>query len=311
MPTSAGSVIPPTRATPGSSCRPASSPGPTRAEQPKVSRTADRVILQAPGGGKKKLPHYEACTEAFVVDKLEHTHLTGEDGQGLITVSSWPGDAAWSDYVVGEIETARPWLNEHLGGDTPLAGLTFRETASQGRYSAAGDDRPIDGIIGLIEGDYATGAVAERLARTWFGPERVSEPWLAEGLAMWAGRSAVGEPCPVPALPEAGPDDPVVDPDALIPRTTVDLDDWTVPVLGTDEPLAWQRSRYQSSVTCGIVERAAAAVGDEVMTDIVAELLASPSPFGVADWLVALALASDAETVAAIRESIAEAGITA
>ncbi len=191
--------------------------------QPTIKRTADSVILQSPG--QKDPGIYEVCTEAFALDKLENVYLAGEDGQGLITVSSWPGQTSWSDYVVGEVEAARPWLETHLGSDFPLSELTFREVGVQGRYSAQGDARPIGGVIGLLEEDFATGVVAERLARTWFGPERISEPWLAEGLAMWAGRSAVGERCPVPALPEAGPGDPVVDPDALIPRTAVDLDD--------------------------------------------------------------------------------------
>lgn len=74
---------------------------------------------------------------------------------------------------------------------------------------------------------------------------------------------------------------------------------------------AWQRSRYQSAVTCGLVEAAAGVVGVDVMTDIIARMLVSETTVGAADWLVGLALASDADTVAAISESISEAGITA
>ncbi len=64
-------------------------------------------------------------------------------------------------------------------------------------------------------------------------------------------------------------------------------------------------------MTCGIVEDAADAVGADVMTGIIARLLASETAVGAADWLVELALASDADTVAGIRESISAAGITA
>ncbi len=161
------------------------------------------------------------------------------------------------------------------------------------------------------------------LARTWFGPDAVRDPWLAEGLAMWTGHAAIGSSCPEPVapqidVPETGTpetdapetDAPETDsPQADTPEADpLDLGDWIVagPV---DEKATWNRSRYQSAVTCGIVETAAESIGPEAMTAIVADLLASPAPVSATDWLVEVAVASDADTVSALRSRIAEVGL--
>ena len=61
-------------------------------------------------------------------------------------------------------------------------------------------------------------------------------------------------------------------------------------------------------MACEIVQTAADAIGTGAMTAIVAELLASPTPVGATDWLVEVAVASDAQTVDVLRSRIAEAG---
>ncbi len=279
-------------------------------QQPTVEPSADGVVMTAPAGKDPSL--YYACTEAFQPDRYETTRLGGGDGQGLVTVAAWPGGTAWTSYVVDEVKTARPWLEEQLRMPLPLGELTFREVSTQGRLSSLMSDRmPRDGVIGIVEDDLVSGVVAERLARTWFGADHISDPWLAEGLAMWAGRTAVGLGCPVPMIGDAGPTEPLVTEDGAVGPEMPGLDAWIEPVLGESPFADWQRSRYQSAVTCGIVETAAEAIGTDAMSDIIAGLLGSPPPAGAADWLLEIALASDAETLEAIRTSIAEAGITA
>ena len=105
---------------------------------------------------------------------------------------------------------------------------------------------------------------------------------------MWAGHAAIGSGCPEPVVPEDG----VTDPRRVVSVGPLD-----------DLP-TWDRSRYQSAVTCQIVQTAADAIGSEAMTAVLAELLASPTPVGVTDWLVEVAVASDGETVDAIRAVI-------
>lgn len=260
---------------------------------PEVQQGPDSVILSRPTT-KGNPAEFFVCTEAIAPDQYEYTYLTGDDGQGLVTIAAWPGDDAWAGRMIAEAEAARPWLETQLGSALPVSSLTIREVSTQGRRRGGADLWPIDGVIGISEAVDQPGAVSVPLARLWFGPSRVRDPWLAEGLAMWAGHAAVGSTCPSPIVPEDG---------------IAELDEWVTAGPIDDLP-TWDRARYQSAVTCQIVETAADAVGSEAMTAILAELIASPSPVGTTDWLVEVAVASDAETVDELRAGIAEAGLT-
>ena len=254
---------------------------------------SDGVVLSRPTA-KGNPAEFFVCTEAIAPALYEDTYLTGDDGRGLVTVSAWPGDDTWAGRMIGEVESARPWLEAQLGSALPVSSITLREVATQGRRRGGADLRPVDGVIGISEAATEPGVVSVPLARLWFGPSAITEPWLGEGLAMWAGHAAIGSTCPPPLAPEDG---------------VTSLADWITAGPVDDLP-TWDRSRYQSALTCEIVQTAADAIGTEAMTAILAELLASPTPVGVTDWLVEVAVASDALTVAALRAAIAEAGLT-
>ena len=262
-------------------------------DAPKVEQGPGGVVLSKPTT-KGNPAEFFACTEAIAPDRYEYTHLTGDDDQGLITVAAWPGDDPWASRTIAEAEMARPWLETQLGSTLPVSSLTLREVSTQGRRRGGADLWPIDGAIGISEAVTEAGAISVPLARLWFSPSAVAEPWLAEGLAVWAGHAAIGSGCPEPVVPEDG---------------VTDLGEWVTAGPLDDLP-TWDRSRYQSAVTCQIVQTAADAIGSEAMTAVLAELLASPTPVGVTDWLVEVAVASEGETVDAIRAVIGEAGLS-
>jgi hypothetical protein len=276
---------------------------------PKAKRTADSVILSAPAQDGER--RFNACTEAFAPDLLETVALPAEDGSGVITLAAWPDDAAWLDFVRSEVETARPWLEEQLGMDFPLSELMFREVGREGRANGMSDRHPEKGIIGIIEDDFVPGTVATRLARTWFGASEIADPWLAEGLSFWIGHTAIGEPCYrlLRQVDVLTGEEVIVD---MLDEETAspDLSQWTEPVNGTSIQSSYDATRYRSARTCAIVADAAEAIGADAMADIIAGLLASDEPATVADWLVEVALASDAETIDAVRGAITEAGLT-
>ncbi len=263
--------------------------------QPRTEQTPDGVVLSSPKGTGNPAEFF-VCTEAVDPDRYAYTYLAGDDGRGLVTIAAWPADGTWAGHMISEAEMARPWLEEHLGGTMPLASLTVREVSTQGRRRGGADLVPVDGVVGISEAATDPGVLSVPLARTWLDPGAVSEPWLAEGLAMWTGHAAVGSTCPEPIVPQAFLAEPAL-PGADATEVDIpDLSDWVVPGPIDDEP-SWDRSRYQSALTCGIVEAAAESIGEEAMTAIIADLLTSPGPVSATDWLVAVAVASDTDTV--------------
>ena len=267
--------------------------------QPRVEQTADGVVLSSPSA-KGNPAEFFVCTEAVAPDRYEYTYLTSDDGNGLVTIAAWPADAAWAARMIGEATTARPWLEEQLGSPLPVRSLTVREVATQGARGVDAEPVPVDGVIGVSEAAREPGVLSVPMARTWFGPQAVRDPWLAEGLAAWSGLAAVGAGCPAPAAPEPATE-------AAAETAPPVLGDWVVPGRNDGQPM-WDRFIHQSAVACEIVQTAADAIGTGAMTAIVAELLASPTPVGATDWLVEVAVASDAETVDVLRSRIAEAG---
>ena len=270
--------------------------------QPRVEQTADGVVLSSPSA-KGNPAEFFVCTEAVAPDRYVNTYLAGDDGNGLVTIAAWPADTAWADRMIGEAKTARPWLEQQLGSPLPVGSLTVREVGTQGTRGVDAELAPVDGIIGVSEAARELGVLSVPMARTWFGPQAVRDPWLAEGLAAWSGLAAVGARCPVAAVTEPATA-------AAAETTTPVLSDWVVPGRNDGQPM-WDHFVHQSAVACEIVQAAADAIGTEMMTAIVAELLTSPTPVGATDWLVEVAVASDADTVGVLRARIAEAGFPA
>jgi hypothetical protein len=93
----------------------------------------------------------------------------------------------------------------------------------------------------------------------------IAEPWLEQGLAMWAGLSADGSSCP-DAGDFPGNGDPV-------------LAEWAV---RQGKPVTWDGDRlyYQTAAACSVIEQLAAVIGPELMASVISAILAGTAKYG-------------------------------
>lgn len=230
-----------------------------------VERTPEGVVLRA----KSKRDPYEFihCVEAVDPDRLDRTFVSGEAGKSLVAIESWPTDPDWSQDMRQVAAEALPNLETMLGTTMPGGELRVREVATQTRRYTYGDDRPIDGILGMDE-DADPRMLASRLARRWVDSAQFLDRWLEEGVTHWLATQAAADiPCG-DAGEHPGPDAP--DLDAWVEVTSSELID-----LGN----------WQNDMACTLVETAAGIIGPERMIELIVELLEAPVPVGTSHWL--------------------------
>ncbi len=231
-----------------------------------VERASDNVVLRVKD--KRDPASFSDCTEVVDQERLDKTYVAGADGKSLVVVEAWPDDEAWSAAMTDVVAEALPNLEAMLGTPLPYGELRVREVATQSRRYSDGDLWPTAGVLGMNEDADARGQLATRLARAWIDPEQVADRWLAEGLATWlATRSVAAMACP----------DPVDHPGPAAP----DLDGWIEAASFDDIPLA----EWQTATACGLVEAAAELIGQDAMTELVAELIYAPVPIDTSHWL--------------------------
>jgi hypothetical protein len=228
------------------------------------------TVLEKP---RSVLPgDFYACTDAFR-DGTEHRVYVLGPSEQLITIDAWLLDPEWREVMSRAVAIDLPALETLIGPPLPYPELRLQEVARSMPLHTRGDLRPESATL-YIDEDLDDPAVATvALARTWFNPTTIAEPWLEQGLALWAGSAAVEQRCP-----EVG--DAPIDPPP-------DLANWqsvTPAQTATDRLiLAWQ-----SAVACTIIEEAAVALGPLAMTQITTTLLGRPEPADRFAWLEAV-----------------------
>jgi hypothetical protein len=229
---------------------------------------------------------HQACTEAFVVDVPAQTPAGTADSP--VVVAAWPDDPNWGTHVASEANMAMPPLETLFdspmpGGGTPPdlgtpgPGVVIREAAAEAYPHSYGALWPTDGELAVTEqAVMEPGAASVPLARAWLGPQtNIVTPWLREGLAAWAGYSAIGLPCR--AIPPYPP--------SYAEKGAPDLDDWVVP---GHYPSEWEMWNWQVATACAIVEEVDGLVDPATMSDQVRAMFTVPQPLSAADWLASL-----------------------
>ncbi len=231
---------------------------------------------------------FMACTEAFETARMGHTYVVGESGHSLLDIVAWPGHDAWAADIAGTAGTALAHLEATMGRDLPGNHLTIRESSREARLFGLPDEAPAHALLRVSEDIPDPQTIGTAMARTFFGPEVIAEPWLATGLAMWQGYDAFGLDCPE-AIP--GP---------------ADLDDGWLIIPGWSDVTQRDGAWAQSVAACRIVEHAADAMGDESMIELLT-LAGGLEPVAASDWLtLATANLADPEPFEAL---LAQAGI--
>ncbi len=224
----------------------------------------------------QKLPgNAVICTDALDPDAMVRTHILAPRGQ-LITLSAWPDDQAWATSMATVIEEGLPLIERLYGSAMPFSSLTIQEAARVNDFGSPTDLDRREGRL-LMDEDFEIGAAPlAALARTWLTETSIADPWLAEGLALWAGLVAAGYGCvPASEYPADG---------------APDLHDWQV----RHEPnaVAPMLPVWQAMAACTIVEEAAEDIGMVRMRAVIDSLLAgtprygdgSGAATGPADW---------------------------
>ena len=248
--------------------------GTTKAVLPagwEVSYDEDVVIEQWPEAtyvtarSKKDPWSFADCVEAHDPRALERTYVTGESGQSLVVVESWPGHDDWAAEaaeVAGESLTA---LESILGTPLPYGELRIRQVARQARDYTWADLRPRDGVVRISEQVDVDGFVPGQLARAWIDPHHFSSTWLGEGIALWLAYESDGGSC--------------WDPEPYPGTGTPDIDEWQ------PEQGSAAMSQWQLDTACEIITTGAEVIGDDAMVALVHELIDTPVPVGTSHWL--------------------------
>ena len=223
------------------------------------SSAASTVITVAKG---KDLGKSELCTDAFRPDLMQRGHTVAPGGQ-LITFDGWLDDPDWGTNLTRLIEDELPALEETIGSPMPFASLTIREVGHTTTFGQPTDLDPATPGLLMDEDFDFVGAPVSALARTWFDDGSIADPWLSEGLVLWAGLSSTGSACPEPGVYPA--------------EGSPDLHDWRVGNNAGADPML---PVYQVSAACSIVEDAADLIGPERMTRVIDSLRAGTPRYG-------------------------------
>lgn len=207
---------------------------------------------------------FYACTDAFRTADQQRVYVLGPSEQ-VLTLDNWPGDPDWQEAMIDVIGVELEKIEELVGSPMPVPELTITQVARTNPYDQRADFRPAEARLFIDEDVLGLGVPNIALARTWFNSTTIAEPWLEQGLAMWAGLASDGSPCPDPGT-FPGNGDPV-------------LAEWAG---RSGKPVTWDGDRlyYQTAAACIIVERLATAVGPELMATAVAATLAGTPKYG-------------------------------
>lgn len=242
----------------------------------KIERTAAATIVSTT---KKKDPGGTlACLDTYDPAALVRSHVLAPGGQ-LVTLDAWPTDRTWSEGVAELIGAGLPTLEHTIGTSMPFTSLRLQEVARANAFGHATDLDPDSGSMLLDEDLDFDAATLSALARTWFDDGSIADPWLAEGLTLWAGLSSAGYTCPDPgAYPIEG--------------AAPDLREWRVShVPAGVEPML---PVWQATTACNIVQEVADLIGPARMRTVIASLREGtrrygdpadmPADRGPADW---------------------------
>ena len=227
------------------------------ATKSEVSTDGTTTLLAA---GKKLPGAFYACTDAFQKSQQGRIYILGPSEQ-VVTLDHWPNDEAWREALLDTIGGDLRRLEATIGSPMPFAALTINEVARTDPFGSAADFLPDDARLFIDEGIGTPGVATVALARTWFNEKTVADPWLREGLARWAGRSAIDGTCP-----DAG--------DSPSDATQVHPE-W----IGREgKPFLWDHDRlaWQGAQACNLVADVAGSFGPAGMTRLITFILHGP-----------------------------------
>lgn len=187
---------------------------------------------------------------------LDHTQVM-IDGRE-VTISSWPDDPEWRDFVAEHVETGIPAIEELTGLEWPRDELELVETVTPYLYGYAGWYNTESDVIEV--GDQLEAQVIlHELSHAWFNDDLFTERWITEGLAEIYSNAVLetsGEDVDDPRTPR------------LSAAAAEPLNSWGVPLFA-DPAEAEATEAYGYNASWFVLD----ALADEIGLDAMREVL--------------------------------------
>ncbi len=231
---------------------------------------------------------------AVLADNIEGHSQSSFDVPGVdgaLSVSWWPGDNVWKDFIEDNAQAGLPILQEATGIPWPLGGeLEISETVAPyiagyaGWYYEPPGDTSDDAYVEVGE-DLDLVVLMHELAHAWFNDDFTAMRWLSEGLSETLAQSTVeqvdsSQSDPFPATTRTDPH-------------AVALIDWRIPGRDVD----FDEESYGYSASYMVVSGIAEAIGDESMAAAITVMWDRANPYDITlddpgpqrvDWMDAL-----------------------
>ncbi|WP_425955342.1 hypothetical protein [Xylanimonas sp. McL0601] len=127
-----------------------------------------------------------SARDALVSDAKEVTV-----GSATITLESFPGDSAWTDFVSEHVTKGLPVLERVVGTPWPGGLESIREDVAPQALQYAWFDSSVDDIVVAEDLDAAT--LFHEMGHAWFDGRRFTDRWLYEGLTEVVAQRVVSE----------------------------------------------------------------------------------------------------------------------
>ncbi|MEQ1873029.1 MAG: hypothetical protein ABL953_04815 [Ilumatobacteraceae bacterium] len=134
---------------------------------------------------------FEFFVSASNNDALVQTEVETEAGE--FRVQAWPGDTAWQEFIIKQIEEGVPVLEELIGQPWPIdEPVDVRESHTPSLYGYAGWFS-ITSLELEIGEDLDSDTALHELSHAWFSGRWFTERWLSEGFAQVFASKAIEE----------------------------------------------------------------------------------------------------------------------
>ena len=190
-------------------------------------------------------------------------------GETTLTLSSFPGDAEWSEFVTEQVTAGLPLLEETIGVSWPGGVDTIREDVSPEVLGYAWFD-PGRGQI-VVPEDLDAALLMHELSHAWLNSISFEGRWLYEGLSEFVGQRVAAETAGEQS-PDGAPDRDDPEAVALNAWDEVDITD------GVDDAELYAYAASYTAMVALLGE-----LDDETVTDVISAAYGGESAYAGAD----------------------------
>jgi hypothetical protein len=190
-------------------------------------------------------------------------------GETTLTLSSFPGDAEWSEFVTEQVTAGLPLLEETIGISWPGGVDTIREDVSPEVLGYAWFD-PGRGQI-VVPEDLDAALLMHELSHAWLNSIAFEGRWLYEGLSEFVGQRVAAQTAGDQS-PDGAPDRDDPDAVALTAWDEVELTD------GVDDAELYAYAASYTAMVALLGE-----LDDEAVTDVISAAYEGESAYAGPD----------------------------